>query len=99
MIIAYFFSGVFFVNGVPHFVHGISGNPFQSPFASPPGVGESSPLVNVLWGSSNFIFGYVLLAYAGFFELGLNLPSLAFVGGGLAIAVILAVHFGRVRNT
>ncbi|GAG09391.1 unnamed protein product, partial [marine sediment metagenome] len=43
--LAYFFAGVFLANGVPHFVHGISGKKFQSPFASPPAVGESSPLV------------------------------------------------------
>jgi len=96
--VVYFFSGVFLVNGVPHFVHGVSGNPFQSPFASPPGIGESSPLVNVLWGTLNFIIGYALLAYAGLFGLGLNLSSFAFVCGGLTIAMILAVHFGKVRN-
>lgn len=94
----YFISGLFLVNGVPHFIHGISGNSFQSPFASPPGIGESSPLVNVLWGASNFTVGYALLDYAGLFSLGLNLPSVAFFGGGIAIAIILAVHFGKVRN-
>ena len=98
VFVIYFYAGVFLVNGVPHFVHGISGNPFQSPFASPPGIGESSPVVNVLWGAANFIGGYLLLAYAGFFELGLNLSSLSFVGGCLAIAVVLALHFGKVRN-
>jgi hypothetical protein len=46
-----FVSGTFLANGVPHFVHGISGAPFQSPFAKPSGVGESSPLSNVLWDS------------------------------------------------
>ena len=45
-----FVSGLFLANGVPHFVQGISGNRFQSPFATPPGVGESSPLINALWG-------------------------------------------------
>ena len=48
--LAYFAAGALLVNGVPHFVNGISGKRFQSPFASPPGVGESPPLVNVLWG-------------------------------------------------
>lgn len=98
VFVMYFFAGVFLVNGVPHFVNGVSGNPFQSPFASPPGIGESSPVVNVLWGAVNFIGGYLLLANAGFFGLGLNLPSFSFIGGGLAIAVVLAVHFGKVRN-
>ncbi len=45
-----FFSGFILTNGIPHFVQGLSGNPFQSPFAKPPGVGESSPLSNALWG-------------------------------------------------
>lgn len=98
IFVAYFFSGVFFLNGVPHFIHGISGHPFQSPFASPPGIGESSPLVNVLWGTFNFVVGYSLLAYVGFFKIGMNLSTAAWLVGGLCIAVILALHFDRVRN-
>jgi hypothetical protein len=48
-------------NGVPHFVQGISGHPFQTPFAKPRGVGESSPVVNVLWGFLNLAAGFTLL--------------------------------------
>ena len=93
-----FFIGVLFINGIPHFVQGVSGNPFQSPFAKPPGIGESPPLVNALWGGFNFIAGYALLKYVGFFELGINLCTLALVSGGLITAVGLAIHFGKVRN-
>ena len=50
--LAYFVAGLFLANGVPHFVNGISGRKFQSPFASPPTVGESSALVNVIGGWS-----------------------------------------------
>lgn len=64
--VALFFAGAFLANTVPHFVQGISGRPFPSPFASPPGQGESSPLVNVLWGSFNLIVGYVLCRAGGF---------------------------------
>ncbi len=32
-----FFAGMFLANAVPHFVHGISGDPFPTPFAKPPG--------------------------------------------------------------
>ena len=46
--VAYFFGGAFLANTLPHLMNGISGHPFQSPFASPPGVGLSSALVNVL---------------------------------------------------
>src|ERR1700689_3850221 len=56
-----FVAGLFLANGVPHFVQGISGQGFQTPFASPPGVGESSPIVNVLWGSVNLAVGFGLL--------------------------------------
>ena len=56
-----FVAGLFLANGVPHFVQGISGHWFQTPFASPPGVGESSPVVNVLWGFFNLAVGFALL--------------------------------------
>ena len=56
-----FVSGLFLANGVPHFVQGISGHRFQSPFASPPGVGESSPIVNVIWGFANLAVGFAIL--------------------------------------
>ena len=50
--VAYFFGGAFLVNAVPHFVNGVSGRSFPTPFASPPGKGLSSPMVNVLWGTA-----------------------------------------------
>jgi hypothetical protein len=92
-----FLVGVFLANGVPHFVQGISGSPFQTPFASPPGVGESSPLTNVLWGFGNLVAGALLLhffwprgpeAWGGWIAVGLGL---------LVVAVQLSLHFGKVR--
>ena len=53
--LAHFMGGVFLANAVPHVVNGISGRPFPSPFASPPGQGESSPVVNVVWGAFNTV--------------------------------------------
>ncbi len=58
--IAAFFAGGFLTNAVPHFVNGISGKPFPTPFANPPGQGLSSPLVNVLWALLNLLAGYLL---------------------------------------
>ena len=58
--IACFFAGFFLANFVPHFVQGISGNGFPSPFSHPPGKGLSSPLVNVVWGLANLVIGYIL---------------------------------------
>ncbi len=37
--ISYFFGGVFLANALPHLGTGISGHAFQSPLATPPGVG------------------------------------------------------------
>jgi hypothetical protein len=97
--LAHFVAGAFLANGVPHFVQGICGNKFQSPFASPRGVGESSAIVNVIWGWFNFIVGGVLLRI--FFP---PLPpppgvSLATALGVLVMALLLARHFGKVRNS
>jgi hypothetical protein len=52
--VAWLFAGAFLANAIPHTVRGICGNRFQTPFASPPGVGESSAIVNVIWGFANF---------------------------------------------
>lgn len=59
-----FLAGAFWANFVPHFVHGISGNSFPTPFARL-GIKEvSSPVVNVLWGLFNLIAGYLLFRIA-----------------------------------
>jgi len=55
-----FFAGAFLTNAIPHFVNGISGNAFPTPFANPPGQGLSSPLTNVLWALFNLLAGYLL---------------------------------------
>ncbi len=66
---AYFFGGAFLANFVPHFVNGISGRKFQSPFASPPGKGLSSSTVNVVWGIFNLAVAYLLFLHVGQFSL------------------------------
>ena len=58
--IAAFFAAAFLTNVIPHFVKGICGDPFPTPFANPPGKGLSSPLINVLWALLNLIIGYLL---------------------------------------
>jgi len=58
--LAGFFAGALLTNAVPHFINGISGNAFPTPFANPPGQGLSSPLTNVLWALFNLLAGYIL---------------------------------------
>ena len=93
-----FVAGLFLANGVPHFVQGISGQRFQTPFASPPGIGESSAIVNVLWGFFNLAVGFALLF--AFAPKGADVVlEWAFVGlGALVVALFCAWHFGRMRS-
>ena len=86
--IAYFFGGAFLANAIPHLVNGISGSPFQSPFASPPGQGLSSSTVNVLW-------AYLLVARVGRFDLRQSKHVVALGLGALLMALLLARAFGR----
>ena len=97
--LTHFIAGAILANGVPHFVQGVCGNKFQTPFASPPGIGESSAIVNVVWGWLNFLVGIGLLR---FFMPPLPPPpavSAATMLGVLLSALFLARHFGRVRNS
>ena len=96
--IAFFAAGAFLANGIPHFVQGISGNNFQSPFAKPPGIGESSPLINVIWGMANLVIGMLLVMGIGEFDAGLTPDMLAMTTGFCGMALVLSWHFGRVRN-
>jgi hypothetical protein len=100
-LIAYFFGGAFLVNALPHFLKGISGESFQSPFAKPPGEGLSSAWVNVLWGAANFAAAYLLLVRVGNFALRNWLHILAASAGGLVIAMLLvhsfAPHHGGIQ--
>ena len=94
-LVSYFFGGVFAANAVPHFVAGVMGRAFQSPFAKPPGKGLSSATVNVVWGFFNAVVGYLLVARIGTFHLRATSHILAFGLGMLLISLNLARHFGQ----
>jgi hypothetical protein len=93
--VSYFFGGAFLANAVPHFVSGMTGRPFQSPFAKPPGKGLSSSTVNVLWGFANFVIAYLLIARMGNFDLRAIDNVIASGVGVLLICVMAARSFGR----
>ncbi len=93
--VSYFFGGLFLTNAIPHLVSGLTGRPFQSPFAKPPGKGLSSSTVNVLWGWLNLVPAYFLILRVGAFDIH-SLADVACVGfGGLLISIQLARHFGQ----
>ena len=94
----HFFAGMFLANGVPHFVQGICGNRFQTPFASPPGVGESSAVVNVVWGWVNLVIAGILLRLVFPVLLTPLVDLVVLALGGLLIALWLANHLSKVRT-
>jgi hypothetical protein len=93
--LAYFFGGLFLANSLPHLGNGISGHAFQSPFASPPGEGLSSAMVNVLWGFFNLVVGYLLVCRVGEFNLRKTQHVLVLGAGILLQSLMLAHTFGR----
>ena len=92
--VSYFFGGAFLANAVPHFVSGMMGRPFQTPFAKPHGQGLSSSTVNVLWGFFNLAVGYVLICRVGNFDLR-STDDVAAAGLGVLLLASFGARFGR----
>ena len=92
---AYFLGGALLTNAVPHFVSGVMGRPFQTPFAKPAGKGLSSSTVNVCWGIFNAVAGYILVCRVGDFDLRSTPDVAASMLGASLIGLFSARHFGR----
>ena len=95
--LAYFFGGAFLTNAIPHWVAGLMGEPFQSPFADPPGKGLSSSTVNVCWAIFNLALAYLLLAQVGSFDW--HSPDVGAAGAGaLVMSLFTARNFGKLHG-
>jgi hypothetical protein len=94
-LVSYFFAGAFFTNAVPHFVSGVTGRAFQSPFATPRGKGLSSSTINVAWGVFNVVIAYVLIRRGGDFDWKITSDAAAFGLGVLLMGLLCARLFGR----
>lgn len=96
--VLYFLVGSFLANSIPHLTNGISGRHFHTPFASPPGKGFSSPVVNVIWACVNL--GIAAFLYHRFLDdtpgthATMSMAALGFV----LTAIGLAWWFGRVNE-
>jgi hypothetical protein len=89
-----FFAGIFLANAIPHFVQGVSGNRFPTPFSKPPGRGLSSPTINVLWALFNFLVGYLLLR-VGQVSFDDILSLVIFFIGVAVISIMSSVNFQK----
>ncbi len=93
--VSYVFGGAFLANAVPHYVSGMMGRPFQSPFAKPSGKGLSSSTVNVVWGFVNLVLSYCLILRVGQFDLRAP-DQVASIGLGLLLMGVFAARtFGQ----
>jgi hypothetical protein len=88
--LACFFAGVFLVNCLPHFIHGMDGDAFPTPFADPPGTGLSSPVVNIIWSLTNLAAGYLLIRAGRFSVNNKRTVVLLFLGVTL-ISVLFSI--------
>jgi hypothetical protein len=92
-----FVAGALLCNSIPHLAAGLQGLPFPTPFARPRGVGNSAPLINVLWGFANLAVG-LWLAERHLHVASSNSEAAAALAGGLALGIYLALHFGKVQR-
>lgn len=97
--LAYFFAGAFSANFVPHFVSGVLGRTFPTPFASPPFRGQSSSRVNVLYALCNLVVAYTLLFCVGDFEPRSALHAGVFGLGLAAMSLLITRSLGRLQRT
>lgn len=92
-----FLAGLFLTNSLPHLFNGISGTPFPSPFATPPGVGLSTPTENVMWASINLIIGTIMFFLGNVSSKSIML-RVAFLIGFFLMIFYLANYFGEALN-
>ena len=90
--IAAFFAGAFIANTVPHFIHGVSGDKFPTPFANPPGKGLSSSMVNVAWSLLNLVVGVLLYRVSKISRTNIAAIIIFFIGVAV-MSFMLAMSF------
>jgi len=93
--IIHFIAAAFLTNGMPHFVNGVSGRPFRTPFARLQGAKLSSPATNVVWGWFNFLVAFLLFANIGPLYIGTPGDTVFVAAGVLVTGVLLARIFER----
>lgn len=89
-----FFAGMLLCNALPHLLAGLQGDRFYTPWARPRGVGMSSALENVLWGSANLLASVFLIdrIFPKNIPHGLMILAVGFVGMGIGLAWVFAAR-------
>src|SRR5262245_20301077 len=98
-VAACFLGGMFFANFFPHFIAGMSGVRFYTPFASPPFRGLSSPVVNMFYALFNLGMAYALLVVVGSLELH-RVPHVAVAAAGFGLgSIFIARSVTKLRGS
>jgi hypothetical protein len=85
---------MFMANVVPHFIHGISGDRFPTPFSHPPGKGLSSPTVNVVWALFNLVAGFLSFRVGRVLSGG-DATLVIFFAGITVVSIMSSVQFAK----
>jgi len=96
-VAACFLGGMFLANFFPHFIAGMSGVRFYTPFATPPFRGLSSPVVNMLYALLNLAVAYALLVVVGSLELRQGLHVAVSAAGFGLMSVFIARSVTKLR--
>jgi hypothetical protein len=89
-------TGALLCNCIPHLAKGLCGERFPTPFARVFGKLDSPPVVNVVWGMFNAVWGLRLLATHPV-AIDANPTFAALLAGALGLGVFVALHFARMR--
>lgn len=88
-----FIAGLLGANGVPHFVKGMLGEKFRTPFNK-----SSSAVVNVVWGWVNFVIAGIFLYYGHVHAHLLRAFALVSLGALIA-ALVLAYSSSSMKSS
>jgi len=92
--VAGLFAGMSLANVIPHYVKGVTGESFPTPFANPPGKGLSSPMTNIIWALFNLLIGFGLFKFS---KVSFNneLSLIPFFIGFMIITMVSVLNFSN----
>jgi predicted CDP-diglyceride synthetase/phosphatidate cytidylyltransferase len=91
--VLYIVAGIFLANGIPHFIKGVTGEKHQTPFGNP-----SSAVVNVVWGSVNFVVAAIILHYLAISYHHVIREAISVGVGGFIVSLALASSWSKVTR-
>jgi hypothetical protein len=84
-----FLAGLIGANGVPHFIKGIIGEKYSTPFGD-----SSSSTINVAWGWLNFVVAGIFLYYSHYHAHLLRTFAMVAIGA-LVAGVVLSTFWAN----